>query len=584
MTRCRLLLPLLGLGLSGCTAPPGPNQTAWHRSRPVVPVRHALAPGTVVRLPQPRVVSEADPRIKPGFVHAVLRESLRQSRRLDLACDVEDDPAAPYSILVHLHPGAGRITTTLEQDGQAPISLAAVTVPPKELAQRLLVALDDLALDTRRALGERVTLAPVRAALAYSASARCVRLTEDAIAQLARGRLRAGVATLRQARKHDAGCAFTLMLLATAANALADHQNAMRIADEAMRLSHRLTPTTTHRLLRTYIWATPNDRKLLQAGLTFQRERPHDPHGLYTEALALNLMDQSAAARPKLQALAKRWPQNAAVQLQLGYALLATAQPEAALAAFETAQQRLPPWFTARPRALALFHAGKQKELARMLEQLARSPGVAKGPALHEVLRMQASHAILTRDLDAAARFLVADLAWVRQHATNFDRYALEVAEAGEILARLGKHRQVLQAIQGFQQVGRLPPTFRSALTYLGGLVTVAQNKRPDAAEAVLTRQGRETWGQKLRAAHHRGQGELQQEALALERAMGGTSDPLVLASYARVLLAAGEQEKSERIAAALRKSLVSFAQRRPQEHPLMSPARAMAYVATAPE
>ena len=222
--------------------------------------------------------------------------------------------------------------------------------------------------------------------------------------------------------------------------------------------------------------------------------------------------------------------------------------------------------------------------LAGMLRRLAESPRVKGGPALHEILRMQAAHAILVHDLDAAAGYLLADLSWVRANATDFDRYALEVAEAGEILARLGKHKELLLAIQGFQQLPRLPPTFRAALTYLGGLVTVAQNHTPEAAQAVLTKGGRETWSQKLAAASHRQRGELRQEALALERAMGGTSDPLVLASYARVLLDAGEQEQSERIASALHRRLVSFNQRRTRDHPLMSPARAMAYVATAPD
>ncbi|MHC4514944.1 MAG: tetratricopeptide repeat protein [Planctomycetota bacterium] len=599
MTRPRLPLPHLlsgsfvAVGLWGCTTPATqPTAAGWHNSRPAVSVRHALVPGTVVRLRPVQVVSARAGGTKDSakgttkglarFVHAGLRESLRQSQQLDLAADVEDDPSAGHSILVHLHPTAGRITTTLVQTDAAPIALATTTFSPAEPATALLTALDDLALDTRRALGEHVRVEPVRAALAYSASVRCVTLTEDAIAELAKGQLHAGMASLRRARREDGGCAFTLMLLATAANALGDGQAALRIADEALRLSHRLTPTTTHRLVRTYRWTTGDNRKLLEAGQVFQRERPHDPHGIYTEALALNMMNQSTQALPKLRTLGARWPENASVQFQLGYALLATDQPEAALEAFELAQRRLPEPVVVRPRVMALFHAGKQKELARVLQGLATSPRVKDGPALHEVLRMQAAHAILTRDLDAAARFLLADLMWVRQHATSFDRYALEVAEAGELLARLGKHKELLLAIQGFQQLERLPPTFRAALTYLGGLVSVAQNQKPEAAQAVLAKDGRETWSQMLSAAHHRSRGELREEAQALERAMGGTSDPLVLASYARVLLAAGEREQSERIARELHKRLVSFDQRRPREHPLMSPAWALAYVATA--
>jgi tetratricopeptide (TPR) repeat protein len=575
---------LLGVA-AGCAAPPDPAAPQNH-GRPPAAVRQVLAPGTVVRLPAVALAMAPDRenRIPLAFVHALLRESLRQSARLDLASGIEDDPGADHSILVTLNPTAGHLTTTLARKGAPPIPLATATFSPEKPLPSLLHAVDELALNTRRALGEQVRATPVQATLAYSASLQCVSLTEEARDQLARGKLRGAMARLRKARSEDGGCAFTLMLLATVANALGEPREAVRIADEALRLNHRLTPTTSHRLLRTYRLAMRDDRRLLVAGQVFGRERPYDPHGVYTEALALNLLGDSAAALPKLQTLARRWPENASVQFQLGYACLGTGRWEAALAAFEAARQRLPEPLTVRPLAMALFHAGKQEQLAGMLQRLAASPRVKAGPAFHEVLRMQAAQSILVKDLEAAAAFLLADLSWVRSHATDFDRYALEVAEAGEILARLGKNMELSVAIQGFLELPRLPPTFRAALTYMGGLVTVAENQKPEAAQAVLTKGGRETWSQKLAAANHRRRGELREEARALERAMGGTSDPLVLASYARVLLAAGEREKSERIAKELHKRLVSFDQRRPRQHPLMSPARAMAYVATAPE
>lgn len=581
-----VLLGMLAGGLSGCASPAPPVAGAWHESLPAAPIRHSLAPGTIVRLAAVQHVAAQDQaaRILPGFVQAVLRESLRQSTHLDLAAGIEDDPTAVYTLVVNLSSTAGHLTSTLRRKGKAQIPLAAATFSPAEPVRSLLRAIDTLALQARQALGERVQVAPVKAALAYSGSVRCVSLTEEGRTLLAAGKLRAALKVLRRARAEDGGCAFTLMLLATVANALDSKNEALRIANEALRLNHRLTPNTTHRLVRAHWWAMQDDRKLLEAGLVFRRERPFDPDGAYTVALALNLLDRGAEALPKLRALSNRWPENASVQLQLGYACLATGQPEAALAAFESAARRLPEPLTVRPMAMALFHAGRHDQLAAMLQQLAQSPVVKDGPALHEVLRMQAAQAILVDDRDAAARHLLADLAWVRANATDFNRYTLHVAEAGEILARLGRNQELLLAIQGFQQLARLPSTFRAALTYLGGLVTVARNQKPGAAQAVLTKGGREIWGLKLAAANHRRRGELREEARALERAMGGTSDPLVLASYARVLLAAGEREKSERIATALHRHLVSFNQRRPRDHPLMSPARAMAYVATAPD
>jgi len=84
-----------------------------------------------------------------------------------------------------------------------------------------------------------------------------------------------------------------------------------------------------------------------------------------------------------------------------------------------------------------------------------------------------------------------------------------------------------------------------------------------------------------LQAAVFRRSGHLKAETAALKRVLSSSADPLAYASYARALHNAGRREQSTQMIIYIRQRLLSFNQRSPHEHPLMTPGRAMAYLAT---
>jgi hypothetical protein len=193
---------------------------------------------------------------------------------------------------------------------------------------------------------------------------------------------------------------------------------------------------------------------------------------------------------------------------------------------------------------------------------------------------MQASHALLIGDRKLAIQKLAESLAWVRGRSSTLQRHALDVAEDGEVLARLGATEVLIQAIGGFQQLGQLPPAFANVLTYLGGLLSIAANETPTRALATLEKSHDTVWHNQLQAALHHHRGELDAETKALERAVDSSRSSLLQASVARALDTAGKKSDAHKVSAHIRKTLLSFDQRQLYQHPLMTPGRAMAFLA----
>jgi hypothetical protein len=144
---------------------------------------------------------------------------------------------------------------------------------------------------------------------------------------------------------------------------------------------------------------------------------------------------------------------------------------------------------------------------------------------------------LLTDNRGEAVRLLGESLAWIRQRGSLLAQMAPIIAEDGAVLAHLGEHRTLAQIVDGFEQLGELPPTVTDALTYL-------RSTGLRAADAVAPR-----------------------DATA--------ADSWVLATL-HALTDAGGTDPA--IADQVRERLMAFDQRRPQEHPLMTPGRALAW------
>lgn len=586
--RRRVPCPLgFGFGVllvaTSCNAPGTRHNDA---ELPQAPLRIQLDAGSVLQLLP--TTSTQDSGRQATLAGALWREALRQSLRFDVAAGTEDT-ASSQQIALHHDPASSAWSSTLRQPDRPPLPLASETGEFPDV-------IDALALATRQALGERVNRPPMRCSSAYSGDVDCVALTERALVDISRGHWKAATARLRRARSHDPGSTLTLAALARTLLALGKSRGdramigeAHRVAVEALSVSKRLAPTTQHRLLHVAVVAgapgagsPASDRELLVLGDIGLAERPYDPYPLLSRAVALNFLSRYDESAPLLRRLATRWPQSAEVAHHLTYAELASGRPEAALAAIRSAQSRLPRAHLVVPTSVALFHCDRHQELQSYLADLVADPTLRKSSGLHELRLMQAAHALLTDRRADAVQVMLEDLEWVRQRPSRLNSYALDVADTGQVLVRMGHHLDLLVPLQAFEQLSDLPPTFAQAMVFLGGLVQVAQdNERAEAAEAHLLTNGRTVWSSLVRAAAHRRRGELNDELRERIAEYKTTESPLVRASLARVLTAYGDTEHAAETLKELRERLLAFRMRRMGDHPLMRPATALAYLAT---
>ncbi|MEM7200854.1 MAG: hypothetical protein AAF628_11340 [Planctomycetota bacterium] len=580
---------VLGAGsvFCGCSgAPPAAF------ARPDLPVVRPLPAGTSVRL-EPAVGGADDAARAVAPLDAWWREALRQSAHLDFGGGVERPLAADWALILEYDQAADQLSATLQGAALgAPVPLGSTTV-----RGALGRAVDALALRVRCALGDPVRLAPGDVRAIYSPAARCVRDTEAALRAQAAGDHGRALRLLRQARTVDGGCTMTLLAVAGSELALGTSEGApgrvataRRTATEALQLTRRLSPTTKHRLAHILLLArgyergapASTDRELLALGLASARDRPADPHAKMSEAVALSLLGRHAEALPLLQALAVRWPRSAQVRLHLTFAELAAGDPAAALAAIEAAAPALPGQSALVPRALALFHAGRLEALATLLADTAARPEVVAGNGSHELLRMQAALRLLRGRVDDACAALLADLDWLYDRPADLERWALDLAETGQVLAQLGRDAELAARVRAFEQLPDLSPTVTQVLVLLGGLVQVGAAGGDAAAAAAthLRMDGQTVWSSAVRAAVHQQRGELLDELRERLLEYQLTPSPLARAALARVLAAAGRPDQAQQVLLELRAQLYGFDLRRPQQHPLMSPAAALASLA----
>jgi tetratricopeptide (TPR) repeat protein len=572
----RSALLLTTLLVTACATGPGSNSSTTDLAAPVQ-ARVSLPAGSVLTL-KPASIGKGKPRPTTTFLDALWRTALRQSPHFDCAAGIESCES-PRQIELSYQPATQSFTTTLTQKQRAPIPLAAVQ------GMEIGPGIDLLAWQTRAALGEKVSrkpLPPVPCTLAYSADKDCIRFTELGLQELVAGRSMPAIRLFQQARRHDAASPVTLLhLAASLANRMdsPSQRQAQKTAVEALEYQSRLTLGTQHRLARILLLTSRDDAKLMALGVQYRLDRPHDPHGQFTIAHGLCRLGRYREALSLLTDLQSRWPRNAPVRYQLAFAMLATGNADGALTALEEARRGLSQAAVARPFAMALFHSNQHDELQRFLKDLRRRPGIKGNAPEREVMRMQASHALLTNQPAEAARYIAESFSWIRQTNTQLSRFTLDVVEDGEVLARLGQRQILADGIAGFLQLGQLPPAFANAITYLGGLLAVLDQKPTKRALATLQKSHDTVLHGQLQAAVFRHAGQLKAETAALRRVLASSSDTLSYASYARALSDAGEQEMATKTTDYIRRRLLAFNQRAPYDHPLMTPGRAMAYL-----
>jgi hypothetical protein len=375
--------------------------------------------------------------------------------------------------------------------------------------------------------------------------------------------------------------------LASLALLRGDALAAERTALEALGYEERLLPGTRHRLARTLLLARASaapaaaaarDRELLALGDAGARERPHDPEPRLSRALALDFLGEFTAARPLLLELAGRLPEHPVVLYHAGWACLGSGDAAAANGWFARAAARLPAEFVLLPRAIALHDSGRHEELASLLRD-ARAEH-AGAPLEHDVLRMQAAHALLRAERELARERVVATLTWLVEHPLALRTRAGEVAEQGALLVRLGGGRE-LPPLLAAMQAQHQGTDVADVGAYLGGLVEIARSgERQRHAETRLSHGGDSAWAALLAAYAHEVRGEVADMQAALARAARLSDTPMTKTLLARGLAATGRTAAAERLLAALRAEMRTLHLRARPRHPLLGPELAFAFAA----
>ncbi|MGA1523405.1 MAG: hypothetical protein ACO4CZ_05500, partial [Planctomycetota bacterium] len=329
--------------------------------------------------------------------------------------------------------------------------------------------------------------------------------------------------------------------------------------------------------------ARPVDEQLLALGTAFVEDRPHDPHGLYTKALAQSFLGRFDASEPLFDQLRTRWPSIPWPEYHLVFARLGLGDGAGALEAADRIARNLPFETTFLPRALSLFATGETGELGDLLREARdRTPG--DSPFGLDVLRMQAALAVLTDRREEAVTALVESLEWLRQRPSILPQRASELAEAGEALVLLGAPPDLslrLDALRAVVWNGEAAVVH--ALTYVEGLAASSRGDSEVAtiAAGTLEQANRDAEAARVRASIARSAGAAADEARQLATVLRLRDTPLARAAFARVLRELGRREEADDVLRETRADLLRIDLRAPLQHPLLSPGQALAFLAT---
>ena len=540
-----------------------------------------LPAGSIVRL----VGSEGAPaagstgEVADGW----LREALRQSPWLDIAAGPVQGPSSGAASLRMQFDARSQTVEARLVDDRTLLATASLQARPVH------AAIDELAVRIRLALGDPIEEPPAPLQRIYSADAFVVAACEAAWSMLHEGRFAEAARALAAVRRNDGACAYLLDLAASAAAMQGNPSDARKFAQEALSLSSRLSPTTTHRLLRTMLLARASlepqlaaryDEELATLAQVGMRERPHDPEPRLTEVIADNFCARFDHGLARAESLLTRLPSHPAVHYHAGWAALGAGQHKRSADAFRIAAAAMPIGATVVPRSIALFEAGAQTELVALLAATAADPSVQASAALHEVVRMQAAHALLTGDLQRALAHAFEDLDWLRQRPATQSDKAGELAETVETLVRLGAGNRIRPYLTEILDREANTSLADAAVFGLAMAECASTRTRAETAETGLRRRTAGFLADTLAAFGFHQRGELAAENQALGAAAAQSSSPLLTAALVQNLRTQGREQDAVRLHEAMRRELTRIHLRRKIQHPLLGIELAYAYLA----
>jgi hypothetical protein len=483
--------------------------------------------------------------------------------------------------------GLQQLTATLHQGSERKV-LASTSFAPGSPTPNLLLAIDHLAWCTRLSLGEAATEPkPVQAIT--SRNAKVVAAVHDAVELMNAGGFASSHRALLVARQRDGGSPFVLDRLAYLELLRGDADTAERISREALTYDNRASATVQHRLARTLLMARsarkPSDaagfdRQLATLAAVARRERPHDEEPVWSAALAHNFLGEFQAARPLLEKLRLRQPDNPFIPYHLGWACLGVDDAKSAAVHLADAAVRLPAPWVLLPRAIALYESGRHGDLESLLHSVRKEYGRDGRDSLtHQVLRMQAAHAILQNQPTRARQLLLEDLRWLQEHPAALSLRVGEFAETGALLARMGSSND-LPVLLGSVQRQHSGTAVADASAFVAGMHQVqTTGVRAEKIETALSRDGDSPWSAMLAAFAHERHGEVGDMQTQLARASRLSDSPMTKALLAKSLRAVGKMLEAERLHETMRRELVQLHLRRTCQHPLFGPELAYAFV-----
>ena len=564
---CALLL------FFACTASPVPVSRT---RKPTPPLLERWAAGTSFRTELDRGVPDELPWRAASVWWS---EALRQSSAFDLQ---EDAEVALPVLSLSLDPKARTLAAML-RDGRGERALGGEHFRDGDLP----AAIDRLAWACRLALGEDAA-EPLPVADATSRDPRAALAVADALRLLRDGGIGAAHAALRDARVRDGGAPFVLDAMAAVAMLRGEVGIAERLASEALGYTARLSPAVQHRLLRTLLLARaalrPDqasrfDLELQRLGEVAANERPHDPQPLLTRGVACNFRGEFAAARSWLEPLLPRLRDQPILLYHLGWACLGSGDPAAAAGHLAMTTSRLPFAATLLPHAIALYESGQHDALRLRLQDLIERDDEETRPLQHDLVRMQAAHALLRSDPAAAQVHIHTDLNWLLKHPEGLERSVGQFADSGAVLVRLGGGA-TLQPVLAAVQAQHAGAPVSDACAYLGAMVDIASRggRRADV-ETALARGGDNVFAALLAAFAHERAGELADNQTWLSRAARLGENPMTKALLARSLRNVGRSEEATQLRTALRHEMRTLRLRTRLQHPLLGPELAFAFL-----
>jgi tetratricopeptide (TPR) repeat protein len=489
-----------------------------------------------------------------------MHEALAQSPYFDFA----RNDTGPIRLIVRgndpaANGGRGRLIASLSREEGELIPLKGVDFD----ATRVVAAIDQLAVETRRALGESEELIEQEqrsCGLFVSRVERCAAHCERALQELADGHRARAAVELDRALRADGRSPLALSLLAGLRADGGRTQEARDLASRVTRLAERASPTSFNRALRIRQMLEQRFEEMRDVAESSLELRPHDPDLRFSRAFAYCMLGQYSQAEADLDWLRTRFPHRPGPLFCGAHVQLALGQPERVLESRADIERILPEQVAFRIIANALLLCERHDELATQLrlasERLARDPSLPSDLS-SELAEMRAAHAILQRKDAEAAGLLLNELDRLRADSRLLARRAERLPDLSWTLCRLGRAKDIgpfLQAVESNTVTRVVRPYIETARAIARSFLA----KGPTDKElAAIRNSGQISWSERLAAqrAARSGQFDVAQRYLANALARAEQLGPAL--EQAELWESLGKSEQAKPIFAALRRELL---------------------------